>query len=126
MCAIWRSAQRCSVKKVFCNKVEAWACNFIKKRLWHRCFPVNFAKFRRTPFLTEHLRWLLLTLAINRISTNHTRTFITRHVHHFNVINTNIRKVITNCIIMLHFKHNLNKKYLNFLAEVALVNKLSF
>ena len=21
------------------------ACNFIKKRLWHRCFPVNFAKF---------------------------------------------------------------------------------
>ena len=25
-----------------------------------RCFPVNFAKFLRTPFLTEHLRWLLL------------------------------------------------------------------
>ena len=22
----------------------------------HRCFPVNFAKFLRTPFLTEHLR----------------------------------------------------------------------
>ena len=32
-----------------------------KKRLWHRCFPVNFAKFLRTSFLTEHLRWLLLT-----------------------------------------------------------------
>ena len=31
-----------------------------KKRLWHRCSPVNFAKFLRTPFLTEHLRWLLL------------------------------------------------------------------
>ena len=30
-----------------------------KKRLWHRCFPANFAKFLRTPFLTEHLRWLL-------------------------------------------------------------------
>ena len=24
---------------------------FIKKRLWHRCFPVNFAQFLRTPFL---------------------------------------------------------------------------
>ena len=24
------------------------------------CFPVNFAKFLRTPFLIEHLRWLLL------------------------------------------------------------------
>ena len=31
----------------------------LKKSLWHRCFPVNFVKFRRTPFLTEHL-WLLL------------------------------------------------------------------
>ena len=32
----------------------------LKKRPWHRCFPVNFAKFPRTPFFTEHLRWLLL------------------------------------------------------------------
>ena len=24
-------------------------CNFIKKRLWHWCFPLNFAKFLRTP-----------------------------------------------------------------------------
>ena len=29
----------------FFNKVS-----FFKKRLWHRCFPVNFAKFIRTPF----------------------------------------------------------------------------
>ena len=26
-----------------------------KKRLWHRCFPVNVVKFLRTPLLTEHL-----------------------------------------------------------------------
>ena len=31
----------------------------LKKRLWHMCFPVNFAKFLRTRFFTEHL-WLLL------------------------------------------------------------------
>ena len=31
-----------------------------KKRFWHRCFPVNFAKFLRTPFFIEHLWWLLL------------------------------------------------------------------
>ena len=31
-----------------------------KKRLWHRCFLVNLAKFLRTPFLIEHLWWLLL------------------------------------------------------------------
>ena len=33
-----------------------------RKRLWHRCFrfPLNFAKFLRTPFLIEYLRWLFL------------------------------------------------------------------
>ena len=29
---------------------------------WCRCFPVNFAKFVRTPFFTEHLRWLFLQI----------------------------------------------------------------
>ena len=32
----------------------------LKKRLWHRCFSVNFAKFLRTPFLTKQLRWHVL------------------------------------------------------------------
>ena len=30
------------------------ACNFIKKRLQHRCFSLKFAKFLRTPLFTEH------------------------------------------------------------------------
>ena len=37
------------------------ACSFIKKRVWGRCFPVNFTKFLRKPFFTKHLRWLLLS-----------------------------------------------------------------
>ena len=62
-------AQRCSVKKLFLaisqnSQDYTWArvsfLTLVKKRLWHRCFPVNFAKFPRTSFLTEHLRWLLL------------------------------------------------------------------
>ena len=36
----------------------------LKKRPWHRCFPANFEKFLRTPFLTEHLQWLLLRLGV--------------------------------------------------------------
>ena len=32
------------------------ARNFIKKRPWHWCFPVNFAKFLRTTYFTEPLR----------------------------------------------------------------------
>ena len=33
----------------------------LKKRLWHRCFPV-FSKFLRTPFLKEFLRRQLLQI----------------------------------------------------------------
>ena len=46
---------------LFLNKVVDFRlATFLKKRLWHRCFSVNLAKFLRTPFFTEHLRWLLL------------------------------------------------------------------
>ena len=68
-------ARRCSVKKgilinftkftgkhlchsLFLNKVSD--LNVIKKRFWHRCFPVHFVKFFREPFFIEHIRWLLL------------------------------------------------------------------
>ena len=34
-------------------------CNFLKKRLGHRCFPVNFANFLKTTFFAEHSRSLL-------------------------------------------------------------------
>ena len=30
--------------------MQAKACNFIQKGLWRRCFPVNFANCKRTPF----------------------------------------------------------------------------
>ena len=38
----------------FFNKIRLRACSFIKKRLWYKCFPVNFAKFFRTLFFVEH------------------------------------------------------------------------
>ena len=48
--------------------------NFIKKQLWHRCFPMNFIKFLRILLYTEHLWWLFLLQehvkhGINRILT---------------------------------------------------------
>ena len=42
------------------ERVSFLIATLLEKRLWHRYFPVNFAKFLGTPFLTEHLRWLLL------------------------------------------------------------------
>ena len=66
------SHRRCSVKKMFleisqnsqentCGRVSIFVGEpiLLKKRLWHRCFRVNFVKFLRKPFLTEHLWWLL-------------------------------------------------------------------
>ena len=36
-------------------------------RLWHRRFPVNFAKFPRTPFPRKTSGWLLLTRVFQRL-----------------------------------------------------------
>ena len=40
------------------------ACNFIKERLWRKCFPVNFVKFLRTPFLQNTSGRLFLEIYI--------------------------------------------------------------
>ena len=40
--------------ELFCKK------DFLENFANDRCFPVNFAKFSRTSFFREHLRWLLL------------------------------------------------------------------
>ena len=49
------------VLESFPNKVAGLkVCNFIKKSLQRRCFPVKFHKFLGAPFFKEHLRWLFL------------------------------------------------------------------
>ena len=44
-----------------CARVS-FLIKFIKKRLWHKCFPVNYAKSLRTPFLQNTHKRLLLPL----------------------------------------------------------------
>ena len=39
----------------------------LKKRLWHRCFTENFAKFLRTPFLQNTSEWQLLYYIIQEM-----------------------------------------------------------
>ena len=65
---------RCSVKQGFLKKFRnihrrtpvleslfnKVACNFIKKRLQHKCFPVSIAKFFKTPILMNIYKQLLL------------------------------------------------------------------
>ena len=72
------SHQRCSIKNsvlrnftkftgkhlrqsLFFNKVVGLRlATLLKKRLWHRCFPLNFAKFLRISFLQDTSGRLLL------------------------------------------------------------------
>ena len=71
---LWEAfVRRCSVKKAFLkisqhsqvntcvslffDKVAGLRpANLLRKRLWHRCFPMNFVKFLRTSFVIEHIR----------------------------------------------------------------------
>ena len=58
--------RRCSVKKVFSEILQNSQKNtcardsFSKNSLWHRCFPVNFVKFLKTPFWQNSFGWLLM------------------------------------------------------------------
>ena len=49
---ILQYSKSCKILQIFFNEnVGLQSCNFFKKRLQHRCFPVNIAKFLRTPVL---------------------------------------------------------------------------
>ena len=47
----------------------------LKKRLWHRCFAVNFANLLRAHFLTKHL-WLLFLKKKQLIFPSHILTIL--------------------------------------------------
>ena len=48
-------------QSLFFNKVVGLSpATLLNKRLWHKCFPVNFAKFLRTTFLQNTSGRLLL------------------------------------------------------------------
>ena len=57
-----RNFSKFTSKKIWQSLLLNKVAGLLKKRLWHRCFPVNFTKFLRMPFLIEHLRWLLLLI----------------------------------------------------------------
>ena len=43
-------------QSLFFNKAAGLSGEtLLKKRPWHRCFPVNVVKFLKTPFFIEHL-----------------------------------------------------------------------
>ena len=73
------------------NKVAGLrAAALLKKRLWHRCFPVNFAKFKST-FLTEHPGFCInsssalnITVNITLNTLNYFECFLPLHMQALN------------------------------------------
>ena len=70
------SYQRCSVRKgvlrnftKFTGKTGLRPATLLKKRHWHRCFPVNFVKFLGTTFLQNTSGRLLLILSFSYLKT---------------------------------------------------------
>ena len=58
-----RSSRPNMLCKYICSEYGLRPATLLKKRLGHRCFPVDFVKFPRTPFFLERLWWLLLNEA---------------------------------------------------------------
>ena len=59
------NSQKNTCGGAFFNRVASiQACNFIKKRLEHRCFSMKLAKFLRTPTLKNICKWLLLSQTV--------------------------------------------------------------
>ena len=55
-------------QSIFFNKVaNLRPATLLNMRLWHKCFPVNFMKFIRTPFLQNTSGRLLLFLLLSRL-----------------------------------------------------------
>ena len=115
--------QRCSVKNVlleisqnsqentcdgvsFLIKLQALglrpAATLLKKRLWHRCFPVNFAKFIRAPFLTEHLWWLLLIVICIIIANTNYHSSSEAYLEPCQISMISLRLV--SCFFLIHCK----------------------
>ena len=54
-------------ESLFSKVADLGPATLLKKRLWERCFLVDFAKCLRKPIFIEHLWWLLLTIFSSNI-----------------------------------------------------------
>ena len=61
---VWQnSPENTCARASFWIKLQKKATILLKKRLWRKCFTVNFAKFLRAPFVQNNYRWLFLKSA---------------------------------------------------------------
>ena len=112
------SQENTSARVSFLNKVVGLRpATLFKKRLWRRCFPVNFAKFPRTPFLQNTSGWLLLLCS-------RTTIFYARPTAFFNPCERDLDRNfnILNYIMLIPYSHS----HLNTLYYVKSIKVRSF
>ena len=116
-------ARGCFSKKVFlkisqysqkntCVRVsfsQAKAYNFNKRRLLHRCFPVNIAKFLGAALFREHLWWLLLYL-FNKVASLKSSNVIKKRLQH-RCFTVKFAKVLRTAFLTEHLRWLLLKKF---------------
>ena len=88
---------------VFFNKVASLkAYNFIKSRLQHSCFPVNFCKFLKTLNLKNICEWLFLPSWRHRFLYNNIiNCYRSTSPHYSKKLNKNCFKALKLCHMIL-------------------------
>ena len=89
------------LQSLFNNVAGLRVCNFIKKRLQHRCFPVNFAKFSGRPNLKNICERLILVFLLAACASSLVDRFSYKYVMFIitNLIEPRMGKLMVNHLI---------------------------
>ena len=65
---MWENSKENTCVRVLFNEVAGlWPATLLKKRLWHKCFHADFAKYSRIPFLqNSSVRMLLMCATLRK------------------------------------------------------------
>ena len=119
MCTIKFLVALGKIKQII-DKYFYRSCKALSKRLWHRCLPVNFAKFLRTPFLQNtfsgcfsfHLRFYFGMLNLDNTKTEHSARPVKIFVDYLLYFSQSYQKFYRNC-----FYWNLHLSNIHLLAS---------
>ena len=107
----------------FLIKLQVAPATLLKKALWRRCFPVNFAKFLRAPFQqnTSGQRLLYLQINYDFKSEDSNITIHSLSLHKkwslpLRIFSVNVTKSAGNCDLVTFTEETLNGKLLFFFS----------
>ena len=99
------SHQRCSMREgILRNFTKFRPTTLLKRRLQRRCFPVNFVKFLRTLFFTEHL-WTTASVVVHF----ETRTNLNQKEFYLSWSVNKERFRMKQFLVFKHFRHSFVK-----------------